>query len=114
MIVLRTLPVILSFLILAAHFSRVNLFPLSIVSLLIPFLLFVKKIWVVRTIQLLLIAGAFEWIRIMIYYIGVRKSIGDDWTKLAIILSVVALFTMASGLVFQTKNLKKVYNKTAK
>ncbi len=61
-----------------------------------------------------LIVRAFEWIRTMIYYVEARKSSGDDWTKHAIILSVVAVFTLAPGLVFQTKNLEKVYNKTAK
>jgi len=109
MIVLRVLPVILSFLLLAAHFSRGDLFVFSIVALLIPFLLFIKKIWVARTIQLLLLAGAVEWIRAMFVYIGIRKSIGDDWTVLAIILSVVAVVTLASGLVFQSKSLKKIY-----
>ena len=110
MIAIRLLPLILSFVLLAAHFSRLNLLPLVILSLLLPLLLFIKKIWVVRTIQVLLILGALEWVRSMIYYVGVRKSIGDDWTRLAIILSVVALYTALSGLVLQSKYLKKVYS----
>ncbi len=109
MIVLRVLPVIISFLLLAAHFSRADMLVFSIIALLIPFLLFIKKIWVVRTIQLFLLVGAFEWLRTMFVYIGIRKSIGDDWTVLAIILSVVAIVTFSSGLVFQSKSLKKVY-----
>lgn len=111
MIVLRLLPVILSFLLLAAHFSRVNLLPLVIVCIIVPFLLFIKRIWVVRTIQIILFLGAIEWVRSMLSYIEIRKSINDDWTKLAIILSVVALFTALSGLTLQMKNLKKVYFK---
>jgi len=53
--------------------------------------------------------GAFEWVRAMLYYIGIRISLNDDWIRLAIILSVVALITGISGLVFQSKNLRKVY-----
>lgn len=109
MIVLRLLPILFSFLLLAAHFSRMDMFPLVILSLLLPFLLFIKKVWVVRTIQGILFLGALEWIRAMFSYIEIRKSIGDDWSRLAVILSVVALFTALSGLVLQMKNLKKVY-----
>ena len=106
---LRLLPVILSFALLAAHFSRADLFPLVIVSLLIPFLLLVRKAWAARGIQFLLLLGAAEWIRSMFGYIEVRKSIGEDWGRLAIILITVALLTACSGLVFRGKSLKKRY-----
>lgn len=109
MVVIRLLPVILSFGILAAHFSRANVFPLVILSIAVLLLLFIRKAWVARTIQLLLLLGAFEWIRAMLGYIALRKSIGDDWTRLAIILIVVALLTALSGLVFRGKSLKKRY-----
>ncbi len=109
MIVIRLLPVILSFGILAAHFSRANVFPLVILSIAVLLLLFIRKAWAARTLQLLLLLGAFEWIRAMLGYIELRKSIGDDWTRLAIILTVVALLTALSGLVFRGKSLKKRY-----
>ena len=107
---LRLLPVIFSFGLLAAHFSRANLFPLVIVSLLIPLLLFVRKAWAARSIQLLLLLGTAEWIRAMFGYIEVRKAIGDDWGRLAIILVTVALLTACSGLVFRGKALRKRYH----
>ena len=106
---LRLLPVMLSFGLLAAHFSRANLLPLVIISLAIPFLLFIKKAWVARTMQLLLIVGAAEWIRAMFGYIAIRKEIGEDWTRLALILTVVALLTACSSLVFRGKSLKTRY-----
>jgi hypothetical protein len=105
----RLLPVILSFGLLAAHFSRANLFPLVILSLAIPFLLFIRKAWVARSIQLLLVLGAAEWIRAMFGYIEIRKSMGEDWGRLAIILVAVALLTACAGLVFQGKSLKRRY-----
>ncbi len=105
----RLLPVLLSFGLLAAHFSRADLFPLVVISLVIPFLLLVRKAWVARTIQLLLLLGAAEWIRSMFGYIEIRKSIGEDWGRLAIILIIVALLTACSGLVFRGKSLKLRY-----
>ena len=106
---LRLLPVILSYGLLAAHFSRADLFPLVLVSLAIPLLLLIKKAWAARTIQLLLLAGAAEWIRAMFGYIAIRKETGEDWTRLAIILIAVALLTACSALVFRGKSLKKRY-----
>lgn len=107
---LRLLPVLLSFGLLAAHFSRANLFPLVIISLAIPFLLLIRRAWVARTIQLVLLAGAAEWIRAMFTYISVRKETGEDWTRLAIILITVALLTLCSGLVFRGKALGQRYH----
>lgn len=106
---LRLLPVLLSYGLLAAHFSRANLFPLVIISLAIPFLLLIKRAWVARLIQILLLAGAAEWIRAMFGYISIRKETGEDWARLAGILIAVALLTACSALVFRGSALKKRY-----
>ena len=106
---LRLLPVILSFGLLAAHFSRADIFPLVILSLALPLLLLIKKPWAARSIQVLLLLGAAEWIRSMFGYIEIRKSIGEDWGRLAIILITVAVLTACSGLVFRGKSLKRRY-----
>ncbi len=110
----RLLPVILPFGLLAAHFSRANMFPLVIVSLMIPLLLLIRKAWVVRAVQVLLVLGAAEWIRAMFGYIEVRKSIGEDWGRLAIILVAVALLTVCAGMVFYGKSLRKRYHLSKK
>jgi len=107
--VLRFIPVILSFLILAAHSSRADSNIIAVLILIMPFLLFIKKAFIARIIQIALIAGAAEWIKAMFYYIDIRKETGEDWTRLAIILSAVSLFTLLSALIFQTKSMKKIY-----
>ena len=107
--ILRLLPVIFSFLILSAHFSRGNLFILSIICLLIPLLLFIKKGWVVRTMQTLLIFGSIEWIRALFMYANERQAIGEPYIRLAIIIGIIALFTGLSALVFRNQFLKKLY-----
>jgi hypothetical protein len=106
----RLLPVILAFGLLAAHFSRADMFPLVVVSLVIPFLLLIRRPWIARSIQVLLLLGAAEWIRAMFGHIEVRKSIGEDWGRLAIILVTVALLTACSTLVFRGQSLKKRYH----
>ena len=107
--VVRLLPVILAFGLLAAHFSRADMLPAVVVSLITPFLLLIRRPWIARSIQVLLLIGAAEWIRSMFGYIEVRKEIGEDWGRLAIILVTVALLTACSALVFRGKALKKRY-----
>ncbi len=108
--ILRLLPVILAFALLAAHFSRADMLPAVIVSLVIPLLLLFRKPWIARSVQILLLIGALEWIRSMFGYINVRKEIGEDWGRLTIILVTVALLTACSALVFRGKSLKKRYH----
>lgn len=109
MIIIRLLPVIISFLLLAAHFSRADQTALVIISLLIPILLFIKRRIVLRLIQIILIAAGAEWIRSMLFYIDVRKTSGDDWTRLAIILTAVAIYTVLSGLLLQNRKIMDKY-----
>ncbi|MCF6183566.1 MAG: hypothetical protein L3J56_02875 [Bacteroidales bacterium] len=107
--ILRFIPIILSFLLIAAHFSRAGSNILAATALLIPGLLFIKKSWVARIVQIYLVLGAAEWVRITFKYIDIRKQIGQDWTRLAVILIVVALFTLLAALIFQSKAMKNIY-----
>jgi hypothetical protein len=109
MIVFRLLPVILSFLLMAAHFSRADQTFLAIVSLIFPLFLLIKKRIIIRLFQVVLILAGAEWVRAMFSYIEVRKTIGDDYIRLAVILSVVAIFTAASGLFLQNKKILDIY-----
>ena len=107
--VLRLFPVIFSFLILSAHFSRAGSPLLLIIFLLLPLLLFVKKAWVVRLIQIFLVIGSIEWIRALITYVSQRQLIDEPYMRLVIILGIVALFTGISALVFRNQALRKRY-----
>ncbi len=109
MIIIRLIPVLLSFLLLAAHFSRADQTILVIISLIFPFLLLIKRRIILRLIQVVLIISGAEWIRAMLSYIAARKALDEDWTRLAIILSVVALYTAASGLFLQNRNILNIY-----
>lgn len=106
---LKLIPIILCFILLAAHFSRAGMMMLAIISLILPFLLFIKKSVIARILQLSLILGALEWVRIMIVYAQERIYLGEPYIRLVLILSTVALFTAASSLIFQSKSIKEVY-----
>jgi len=105
--VLRLLPVIFSFLILSAHFSRAGSTLLTIIFLLLSLLLFIKKAWLARLLQIFLIIGSIEWIRILFVYVNERQAIGEPYLRLVIILGVVAIFTGLSALIFRNKTLKE-------
>lgn len=105
----RLIPVLLSALLMAAHFSRADITPLVWLSLAFPLILLVRRPWVARlTVVLLVIAGA-EWIRTLLTIAGRRQADGDPWLRMAVILGAVAAATLASALVFRNKHLRIRY-----
>lgn len=107
--ILNLIPVIISFLLLAAHFSRAGMYLIAAICLILLFLLFLSKMWVARLIQIYLVIGAFEWFRTLYIFAEQRQAQGESWIRLAIILSIVGLFTGLSAFAFQTKALKERY-----
>lgn len=109
MIVLYVTLIVVSFLVLGAHFLRFGAMPLVALCLFLPFLLFVRRPWVARVIQVALVLGGLEWLRTVISLIGNRQASGEPWTRMALILGVVALVAFVSALTFQLRPLKKWY-----
>ncbi|MEN8122018.1 MAG: hypothetical protein ABFS35_16835 [Bacteroidota bacterium] len=108
--VTRVVLVALSFLMLAAHFSRVEITFLMILSLLVPFLLFIKKRTVLVIVQVLCYLGSIAWLYAMNEYIQQRVAADVPWGKLAIIISIIALFTAFTGFLLNSDVIKKRYN----
>jgi len=106
---LKLLPLIISFVLLSAHFYRSGLVIASGFCIAMPLLLLVRDSWVPRLLQVLLLLGALEWLRTLYSFAQMRIAFEQPWTRLAIILGAVALFTALSGLVFRTKTLRKRY-----
>jgi hypothetical protein len=104
------LPVFLSMHLLAAHFFRAGNQVFVYITLASPFLLILRRPWVVRIIRLELLLGGIEWIRTLSEIAMMRQSAAMPWTRLAFILSVVALMTFCSTLVFRAGSLRKRYN----
>jgi hypothetical protein len=109
MIFFLVAPVVLSFLLAAAHWLHAGNFPMVIVSLAAPFLLLARSGWAVRVVQVMLFLTAFEWLRTMVVLIQQRQAEDMPWMRMAIILGSVTLFTIASGLMFAAPPLKRRY-----
>jgi len=62
-VLLRLLPVMLSFVLLAAHFFRAGNTALVLVSLACPLVLLARRSWVPPAVQFALVLGGLEWIR---------------------------------------------------
>jgi len=106
---LRLTPVFLSFLLLAAHFYRSDQVVLATICVALLLLLLFRKSWIPRLFQFLLILGALEWLRSLYYFAAMRIAWDQPWTRLAIILGAIALFTALSGLVFNNKAVRSKY-----
>lgn len=106
---LRLTPVVVSLILLGAHLMRHNLGPLIVLPLTLIGLLWIKRPWVARLVQVVLILAALEWVRTMGHLVLARQSQQMDWGRSAIILSAVTLFTLLSALAFQTKGLQQRY-----
>ncbi len=111
--VLVYVPVVLSLVILGAHFMRYGNLLGVFGSLGLIALLFVRRPWVARLMQVILVLGALEWVRTLYDLVQVRVATGQPVTRMAVILGVVALVTFCSALLFQSSVLKRVYRITA-
>jgi hypothetical protein len=105
----RLSPVILSALLLAAHFSRHGLPTLVVLSLLLPLVLLIKRPWAARAVQAILVLAAIEWLRTLVVLMRARLAAGEDWVRMAVILGVVASVTLASTLVFRNPKVRERY-----
>lgn len=106
----RLLPVLLSSLLLAAHFFRFGHLFLVLLSLIFPALLWIRKRWAVRVVQGILIIGSIEWLRTLLVFANIRIAVGEPWVRLVLILGTVAALTLASTFVFRLSALKKRYS----
>jgi len=105
--VLLLVPTGLSALVLAAHFLRAGNLVLLLASLSLVVLMFVRRPWAARLIQLGLLLGALEWLWTLVFLVGARRQWGQPFIRLAVILGVVTVVTAASTLCFRTRALRR-------
>lgn len=110
MTILAHIPVILSCLILAAHFMRGNNYGLVVTFALLPFLLISRRRWVAIVMPVLLAVGALIWIDTIAQIASFRSRMGQDWVRMAVIMGAVTAITAGSALLFFTKRFKTRYN----
>ena len=103
------MPVVLSLVILGAHFMRYGNSIAVIGSLVLIALLIVRRPWVARLMQVVLILGALEWVHTIYELVQVRAAHGQPFTRMTVILGIVVVVTFFSALLFQSPALKKIY-----
>jgi hypothetical protein len=105
----RLVPLGLSAVLMAAHFLRsFDLIPM-LFCLAAPFLLLIKKRWVLRFLQALTVVSALIWLYALYGIIQERIFEGRSWTASAIILGVVAVFSLFSGWLLNSPKIKDNY-----
>ena len=102
-------PVVLSLVILGAHFMRYGNSMGVVGALALIALLVIRRPWVARLMQVVLILGALEWLRTLYELAQVRAALGQPFTRMMIILGIVAAVTFCSAWLFQSPALKKIY-----
>lgn len=105
----RLLPVILSGVFVIAHFLRSQQWLAVAISLTLLGLLLVRKKWVVYVVQVGLVLASLEWLGTLMQLVQARQAMGQDWTRMAVIIGGVALFTLFSALVFCLSPLRRRY-----
>ena len=103
-------PVVLSLVVLAAHFSRADNGIAVIASFALIGILFVRRAWVPRLIQVALGLATIEWIRTVYVLVEARIAAGEPYLRLGIILGIVVIVTAGSAFVFETRTMRRIYS----
>ena len=98
MTALLALPV-LALVLLAAHFVHAGLWPVAIVCAAAVGLLWVRRSWAARLLQVLLALGAIEWVLTASTLAQMRMAHGQPFVRLLVILGSVAVVTVLAALV---------------
>ncbi len=99
-------------LLLAAHFFRAGLMPLTVVCLLLPALLFVREPWVPRVLQATLALGTLEWLRTAWVFATHRIEAGQPYIRLLVILGSVALVTGLAAAALRAQSSREHFRAT--
>lgn len=105
------MPVILSLVLLGAHFLRDSAWVGVFACLLLLTLLFVRRPWAARVIQVALVLGALEWAHTLYELVTIRMAHGQPVMRMLFILGIVETITLFSALSFETAALKRIYRR---
>lgn len=109
MTLLFLLPTVLAMCTLAAHYARYGFLALAFVLVASLALLLFPKRWVARTMQVILVLAAIEWVTVLYDVASERAMDGRDSRKSGFILGGTAAFTLAAAALYQTPRLKRRY-----
>jgi hypothetical protein len=107
--ILRVSLIIISAILLGAHFLRDGNLLLTVVCLLTPALLFIRRLWVLWLLQGLAYLGAVIWLVTLAQLVMERIAMGRSYGVSVAILGTVALFTIVSGVLLNSEVMQRRY-----
>ena len=106
----RIIPLVISWILISAQFHMDGHKLLMVVSLAIPMFLLIMRRPVLLFVQWMTYAGVFVWIKAGIDYVNIYMVPEGNYFKIVIFFSLVALWTVASGLLLYTDEFRRVYH----
>lgn len=100
---------VLALLLLGAHFYRAGEWLFVGLAVAGLALLALRRPWVPTVLQLLLLAGAAEWLWTAAMLVQQRMALGMPWQRMALILGVVAGVTALAAAVMRLRGVRARY-----
>lgn len=96
-------------LLLAAHFFRSGNVLLAALCLATPLLFLCRKRWSLILLQLTAYAATASWLWTALRLVAIRQQADRPWIAAALILGAVALFTLVTGLLLNSRSMRERY-----
>lgn len=100
--ILRIVPSVIACILLGAHFLRTGNIGLTLVVALFPLVLFFKSRWTWLAVQFMDYFGAIVWTVTAFGIIQERVAMGRAWGLSAVILGLVAIFSIFAGILLRS------------
>lgn len=105
--ILAIVVVILSAIVIAAHFLRSGSIVPMALSLVAPFLFLPRQPWARRLSQAFCLAAAGVWVATTLDIARERVALGEDWLRMAIILAAVAVAALFGVVLLEGRRSRK-------
>ena len=105
----RIIPLIISWILISAQFHVIGNKSLMMASLAVPMFLLILRRKALLFVQWLTYAGIIIWIKAGIDYVNIHMVPGGSYFTIVIFFSLVALWTVASGLLLYTDDFRRIY-----
>ena len=105
----RIIPLIISWILISAQFHVIGNKLLMIASLAVPMFLLILRRKALLFVQWITYAGIIIWIKAGIDYVNINMVPGGSYFTIVIFFSLVALWTVISGLLLYTDDFRRVY-----
>ncbi|SVA00737.1 uncharacterized protein METZ01_LOCUS53591 [marine metagenome] len=105
----RIIPLIISWILISAQFHVIGNKSLMIASLAVPMFLLILRRKALLFVQWITYAGIIIWIKAGIDYVNIHMVPGGSYFTILIFFSLVALWTVISGLLLYTDDFRRVY-----